>query len=583
MVCGYIRCGWRIYTIFCMHGPRTSSWLAGALLALAWPVAAGNAAHAAQSAQDNRPSSQISAHKALTFEEFVDATIAQERRLTKLMRNFKPIVETYIQEQKSDPDVQTSPKDDVYFLSRLRLNGNEFDIQEFETRERAKPERKNLLRKAKAEVFSAEDFAQAIFPDMGRFDRQNYEFRLVRWEMVNEIRCIVIDVTPRAGSDNRGFVGRLWVEDEDNNIVRFTGTYTSKAYSKHSFHFDSWRLNTLGSMWMPAYIYSQESDPNDPASHGLWFKAQTRIWGYDLQQAGDHRENAKRLTDNPEAADPNRQEDSQNLNPQLTVGGSTYTPEDQVVERLQLAGLMAPDGEVDRILETVVNNLQVTNNLDIAGVRCRVLMTTPLESFVIGRTIVLSRGLLDVIPDEATLAAVVAHELAHIVLKHSLGPDNRSWLRPLFSDMEIFTRLDFRFDAAKEADADRKGQELFSKSPYADKVGNVALFVQALAARSPQLLNLVRGRLSNDFATSHLVGMQAVAGSPQTLRMKQPDQIAALPLGSRIKVDPWSDRIEMLKVKSPPPISASEKRPFEVSPFFPYLKRLDEQKAQANP
>ena len=42
-----------------------------------------------------------------------------------------------------------------------------------------------------------------------------------------------------------------------------------------------------------------------------------------------------------------------------------------------MAGLMAPDGEVDHILETVVNNLVVTNNLDLAGVRCRVLLTTP--------------------------------------------------------------------------------------------------------------------------------------------------------------------------------------------------------------
>src|SRR5262249_3805315 len=210
----------------------------------------------------------------------------------------------------------------------------------------------------------------------------------------------------------------IWVEDEDNNIVRFNGTHAAKSRSKRSFHFDSWRLNTLGSMWMPAYIYTQESDPNDPMSHNVWFKAQTRIWGYDLQQAGDHHEYAKRLTDNPAAADPGRSETSQNLSPQLTVGEPTYTPEDRIVERLQVAGLMAPDGEVDHVLESVINNLLITNNLDLAGVRCRVLLTTPLESFVIGRTIVLSRGLLDVLPDEASLAAVLSHELAHIVLHH---------------------------------------------------------------------------------------------------------------------------------------------------------------------
>ena len=252
-----------------------------------------------------------------------------------------------------------------------------------------------------------------------------------------------------------------------------------------------------------------------------------------------------------------------------------------MVERLQVAGLMAPDGEVDRILETVVNNLLITNHLDLAGVRCRVLLTTPLESFVVGRTIVVSRGLLDVLPDEATLAAVLAHELAHIVLKHSLGAAYSSQFSLPFSDLEIFTKLDFRFDPAKEADADRKGQELFSKSPYNDNVAGVALFLQALEARSPQLPNLLHARFSNDFGSSHLVGMQALAKAPKSLRMDQPDQIAALPLGSRIKVDPWSDRIEMLKNKLPALESAAEKRPFEVSPFFPFLKRLDEQKPQA--
>jgi hypothetical protein len=239
---------------------------------------------------------------------------------------------------------------------------------------------------------------------------------------------------------------------------------------------------------------------------------------------------------------------------------------------------MAPDGEVDRILETVVNNLLITNNLDLAGIRCRVLLTTPLESFVVGRTIVVSRGLLDVLPDEATLAAVLAHELAHIVLRHSIGAENSPKFIQPFSDLEIFTKLDFHFDPLKEAEADKKGQELFSKSPYDNQLGTVALFLQALEARSPQLPNLLRARFSNDFGSSHLVGMQAVSKAPKQLRMDQPDQIAALPLGSRIKVDPWSDRIEMQKTKLPPLESAAEKRPFEVSPFFPYLKRLEQPK-----
>jgi hypothetical protein len=568
-----------------MHARRTFCWLASALIGviLVWPVAAQNPTHSVGSADKPQPSSATPPAKGVSFEQFVDSTIRQEKRLTEAMRYFKPVVETYIQEQKHDSAVQTSPKNDDYFLSRLDLTGDAPANLEFEIPEQSKSEKEKLLRllRGTGPAFAAVGFAQSVFPDLEHFDRQNYLFKFVRWEVLGDVRCGVIDVTPRQNSKNRGFLGRIWVEDQDFNIVRFTGTYTSKAYSKRSFHFDSWRLNTLGITWMPAYVYTEEADPHDRSSQGFWFRAQTRIWGYDVQQAGDHHEYAKRLTDNPAVADPKRHEASQSLNPQLSLGGTVYTPEDEVVERLQLAGLMAPDGEVDHILETVVNNLLISNDLDIAGIRCRVLLTTPLESFVVGRTIVLSRGLLDVLPDEATLAAVLSHELAHIVLRHSLGAENSPQFSLPFSDLQIFTKLDFHFDSDKEAEADKKGQELFSKSPYDNQLGSVALFLEALEARSPQLPNLLRARFSNDFGSSHLVGMQAVANAPKRLQLDKPDQIAALPLGSRIRIDPWSDRIEMLKNKMPPVASASEKRPFEVSPFFPYLKRLDEPKTSA--
>lgn len=562
-----------------MSARRRIWWLVRALVqvALVCPLAAQNATPAPQSSEKIQQSSPGIARKGVTFDEFVDSAIVQERRLTDLMRNFKPVVETYIQQEKHDSDVQISPKNDDYFLSRLDLTGDAPANREFENSEHPKQELEKILPN-RAQAFAPVGFAQAVFPDLNHFDRQNYAFEFVRWEILGDVRCVVMNVSPRENSSNRGFVGRIWVEDRDYNIVRFTGTYTSRAYSKRSFHFDSWRLNTLGIMWMPAYVYTEESDPHDPSSRGLWFRAQTRIWGYDLQQAGDHHENTKPLTDDPAGVDPKRHETSQDLSPRLTVGEAAYTPEDDVVERLQVGGLMAPDGDVDRILETVVNNLMITNNLDLAGVRCRVLLTTPLESFVVGRTIIVSRGLLDVLPDEATLAAVLAHELAHIALHHSLGAESASKFDVPFSDLEIFSKLNFRFDPTKEAEADKKGQELFSKSPYHDQAAAVALFRQALDARSAQLPNLAHARFSNDFGSSHLMAMQAPGNSPRQLRLDKPDQVAALPLGTRIKVDPWSDRIEMQKSKLPPPASASEKRPFEVSPFFPYLKRLDEKR-----
>jgi hypothetical protein len=566
-----------------MFAPGTFSWLGRALLGMcaAGLVAGQTSTPDVSSPNSVQPLAPLPGPKPVAVNVLVDSALRQERRLLDLMRNFKPIVETYIQEEKPDADLGIVPKGDDYFLSRLDLTGDALATSPFEESDSWKERWEQKLLK-KRQPFAATGFAQALFPDLGHFDRQNYTFDFVRWEVLGEVRCGVVDVKPRENAENRGFVGRIWIEDQDFNIVRFTGAYTSKKLTQRAFHFDSWRLNTLGIMWMPAYIYTQESMSEDPASHDLWFKAQTRVWGYDLQNAGDHREFAKPLTDVPVWVDPKSNEASQGLSPSNSLGQTTYTPEDNVVERLQVAGLMAPDGEVDQILQTVANNLLVTNDLDIAGVRCRVLLTTPLESFVVGRTIVVSRGLLDVLPDEATLAAVLAHELGHIVLQHPVSVGSLSGLTVPFSDLKIFSRLNFNFDAAEETAADEKGLELLSKSPYKAQLANAGLFLEALEARSTQLPNLLHGRFSNDFGSSHLLRMQALANLPKRLQMNRLDQTAALPLGSRIAVDPWSDRIAMIKRPPVRPLSASEKMPLEVSPFFPYLKRLDgHEKVQA--
>ena len=101
-------------------------------------------------------------------------------------------------------------------------------------------------------------------------------------------------------------------------------------------------------------------------------------------------------------------------------------------------------GEVDKTLEAVVSNLLVSNGLDIkTQVRCRVLMTSTFESYAMGRTIVLSRGLLDVLPDEASLAALLAHELGHIVLGHRMDTQFAFFDRIRFDEKNTFRHFAF--------------------------------------------------------------------------------------------------------------------------------------------
>jgi len=249
--------------------------------------------------------------------------------------------------------------------------------------------------------------------------------------------------------------------------------------------------------------------------------------------------------------------------------------EDNAIERLVNIGLLAPEGDVDNVLQTVVNNLMVTNNLSIEPeVRCRVLLTTPLESFTIGHTIVMSRGLLDVLPDEASLAMVLSHELSHIVLGHRLDTRLAFNDQLFFPDEKTFQRLDFTLNPSDEEAADKKAAELLGNSPYKDKLGNAGLFLEALETRAPQLKNLIRPHLGNSLATGKSLRMSGLLGNAPKLEVRRTDQIAALPLGGRVKLDPWSNRIELLKTKPVALISPREKMPFEVTPFFPYLSRL---------
>ncbi len=541
-----------------MFAMKTFSWTGWALSVffIVGFVTSQDSTLAPRSPDDAQPAPYSSTRKRVVFDKFIDSVIGQERRTTDLMRKFNPIIETYIQEEGAQPRFQagTTPNGDDYFLSRLKLTGNLPSILPFADEETWKRTEEYFVQDPLP--FSQVAFAQALFPDLDHFDRQNYSFQFARWEVLGEVRCAAVDVRPR-GKSKRGFIGRIWVEDHDQSIVRFEGTFT-KGLAQRAFHFDSWRLNMLGT-WMPAYIYTEELKLDNQSHPSLWFKAQTRVWGYDPKR---------------------RPEAPQDAKPAFAEGDAP--PEDSVVERAQVAGLMAPDGNVDQILETVLNNLLITNGLDIAGIRCRVLLTTPLESFVMGRTIVLSRGLLDVLPDEATLAAVLAHELAHLVLGHAVSPVYLTSLAFPFPDSQIFAALNFHFDRTKERDANEKALELFSKSPYKDQLVNVGRFLQALDANSARFPNLLHGRFSNDFGSNQLVGTQARLASSKFPRRDRLDQISALPIGSRITIDPWSDQIEMLKSKPVRLESAAEKIPFEVTPFYPHLKRLDASEKSQN-
>ncbi len=520
-------------------------------------------------------STQASA-AASSFDQVVDRAIEREHFFVAQMKQLHPLVETYLQNLRVDKNSSVRvPDSDVYFLGRLDMS-NGTDDRTFTSPTTAGLGKRMLskLSNVYSMKFLPLGFAQMVLIDED-FQRRYYDFTFVRREFLGEVRCIVVDVAPKKDAGKGRFLGRVWIEDQDYNIVRFNGTYYPHPRSSYYLHFDSWRQNLRPGIWLPSLIYSEESDLKYRIGQTLNYKAQTRLWGYNLRDLRRNSEFTEITVDAPQSVQDQSQK-AQDASPLEAQRQWEHQAELNVIDRLQQIGLLAPEGEIDKVLQTVVNNVMVTNNLDIQPeVKCRVLLTTPLESFTIGHTIVMSRGMIDVLPDEASLAMMLTHELAHIVLGHRLDTKMAFNDRMFFPDERTFERMDFARDRNEEEAADKKALELLNNSPYKDKMATAGLFLKAVQSRSPQLKSLIRPHLGDSLLNGDATRMSPLMTNSPQFDPNKPDQIAALPLGGRVKVNPWSNQLELIKTKPVAITAASDKMPFEVTPFFPFLTRLN--------
>jgi hypothetical protein len=534
---------------------RSLKYLSATLLLVAMPLAA-------------------TAQQPTTLSEVVDKIVTQEQVEMQLLRQYSPLVETYIQNLRADKQLGAVPDGDKYFLGRAGL-ANGVELEPLDRGANVKHKLFGGLVSIFSTEFVPRGFLQMVYLDMNGFDRQHYKMDYVRREFLGEVRCLVFDVDPLPKAGKGRFVGRIWVEDQNYHIVRFNGAYGGSSLTSNYLNFDSWRTNAGKNLWLPAFIYSEGGNVRDPMkrSPGLKaFRAQTRLWGYDLGNVREEQELNKVLVEAPTPV--NDQSGTANdYSPFQAERSWSRQAEDNVTEKLERQGLMAPYGEVDKVLETVVNNLEVTNNLDIQPeVRCRVLMTSTLESFTIGHTIVLSRGLVDVLPDEVSLASILAHELGHVVLGHRMDTQFAFFNRVRFDERETFRHFDFARTPSEEQAAKEKGIELLRNSPYKEQPGAAQLFLQALKNRSKAIPNLISSHLGDRVSTGWSAASRMFSTQASDPKAAG-NVIVALPLGGRIKVDPWNDQLRLLKSKPIGTVAEAEHIPFEVTPFFLYLTR----------
>ena len=515
------------------------------------------------------------AQSTATFDQVLDRAIAQENKLLTTMRGLHPIAETYIQNMMKDADFGSVPKSDRYFLGKIDLSKG-VTTTSFIPKSGSRFSFKGAM-ESFSQIFSLHylprGFAQMMLIDGADFDKEHYDFEFVRREFLGDVRTYVVSVTGKKSAGRGRFVGRIWVEDKEFNVVRFNGTYSSESKQQLYMHFDSWRVNAGPNLWVPALIYSEETNMKLDRFRKVTFKAITHVWGYGAQHEEGSGEFTNIQVDLPSVND--KSEQAADNSPIESQRAWERQGEDNVLHRMEKAAILSPAGDVEKVLDTVINNFVVTNNLTIVPeVRTRVILTSPLETFTVGHTIVISRGLLDTLPDEASLAAILAHELAHISLGQTIDTKFAFSDRILFSDEDTLKRFRFVRPQADEDAANKEAIRLLESSPYKDKMQQAGLYLKALAAEGDRLPMLIKALFGSQLADrNNVTRLSDLLQRAPELQRKRVEQISALPLGARTKLDPWSDKLQMAKSRAVPLLSAREKMPFELTPVYLHLTR----------
>jgi hypothetical protein len=140
-----------------------------------------------------------------------------------------------------------------------------------------------------------------------------------------------------------------------------------------------------------------------------------------------------------------------------------------------------------------------------------------------------------------------------------------------FEEKGTFRHFDFARTPEEEQAANQKGIELLKKSPYKEQLNRAQLFLHTLRDSSKEIPNLVSPHLGNRVETAW-IGGSTEAGRASDAQLAA-TTVPALPLGGRVKVDPWNDQLTMLKAKPASSVAEDEKRPFQITPFMFYLTR----------
>ncbi len=537
----------------------------------------------------------------------VDKAIAREKVVIETLKKRTPLVETYIQNMKPDPVMRATVDSDTHFLGRVdfgRIINDKSYAGEKRGPNGSVGAKEGVMSRFKDSLgyithlsaslhltYHESGFVQMLLVDSTSFNRQTYTFSYVRATFLGTVPTLLFDVQPTKKGTVGRFAGRIWVDRNSGNIVRFDGSFSGgQSDISEYFHFDSWRTNVQEGLWLPNSFYVEETDPKSP-DHTLRFKAINYIWGYSLKvPTADESEAHASLegTENPTGT-------NEDLSPLAAQREWVEQAEENVIERLYTAGLIDAPSDFDKTLAQLANAILYYNKIPIDPkypIKVRTLLTTPLESLAIGNTILLSKSLIDTTgiydanntsaPQFGDLYALLSYQVAHIILGHHIDTKYAFNDRLMFPSESSFQRLPMYHTDKDDEAAAKKAVELLNAPELKNPAQYFSLYLQQLAAREKGLKALNEPQIGDGLIKPDgTFWLGALIAKGPKFNPADLTQTGALPLGNFLKIDPWTDQTVPLNITAITPLfNAGDRYPFEITPIY---LNLSEYKAPAPP
>jgi len=339
-----------------------------------------------------------------SYDEVTQSIFEQEHKLIRILGHSPMLMETYVQSLGFHSDVDMDKTrdrkregliDDLYYLSDVDFSTLPYNAPKVKQiighhwRQQYVVTNNNVM-----ERLPPEGQLYMFFPDVTDFNESSYSLRYRQEATINDTACWEFTVRLREGVQPVGFSGSIWVDQSSLAIVRVKGIVVStEPWYKRAFvggrffQFDSFRERDPWGNWLPSVTYFD--DRHTYVSDGDLrndYRGYSILWRHS---AGERQ--------------------PQSISRPVTDSGTGG-----VVEQLERDGVLAKVGPEEEMLNAIVQQIQRAAGIR-GTIQCRILVTTPVEMFSVGRTIVVSRGLLNVVPDKAVLAVLIATSMASIL------------------------------------------------------------------------------------------------------------------------------------------------------------------------